>query len=182
MTDARYPERWLHDRRFRTLPAQSHVTYVLTLALAVGNRSEGLVTRDDLDHLHRSHEDADVLVIAGLWDVELNGAGWQIVDFHGTQTTRAEFEAADAARKRERERKAEQRRRKAESAGRDDGVPGDRAGVPGDVPADGGGVSGDYTGQASASARPGALDASTTRQGGQQTDWPPVAVPGRGAA
>ncbi len=179
MTDARYPERWLNDRRFRTLPADVHVTFVLTLTGCVSNRAEGHVSPDDLHHLHRPLDHADTLVIAGLWDVELDGSGWRVVDYFDTQTTRAELEATDAARKKERERKAEQRRKKAEETA----VLRDGANVPRDVPRDSASVRGDYTGQARpGQARPGACNGSADQQEGSTASWPPVAVPGRGAA
>lgn len=179
MTDARYPERWLHDRRFRTLPAEPHVTYVLCLAMAVGNRSEGFVSVDDLAHLRRSPADAETLVIAGLWDVESDGTGWRVVDFLGTQSTRAELEAADAARAKAREKKAAQRAKKpsAPAAPAVPAVPGD---VPGDdapVPEDSADVPGYYTGKARPGQdRPGSTTGPATEQA--QTAWPEVAVPG----
>ncbi len=185
MTDARYPERWLNDRRFLHLPDDVFRTFVVALTMCVSNRAEGHVSPDDLHHLRRPLEHGSTLVIAGLWDVEPDGTGWQIVDYVGTQTTRAELEAADAARKRERERKAEQRRRKAEEerAGRP-AVPRDNGSVPGDVPRDSTGVPEDYTGKAraSASARPSALDGTSYQVEDPDCIWPDAAVPGRGAA
>jgi hypothetical protein len=56
------------------------------------------------------------------------GEWWQIADFKRTQTSRAEHEVLENARRREREKKQRQRAKAAEDAAAQDAVPGDSAG------------------------------------------------------
>jgi len=110
MTDARYPEAWLNDRRVVRLSDAAHRLFVTTLAWSASNRTDGLVEEFDLalvhgvDPRHRTE-----LVSAGLWS-EVEG-GWQVVDFHKTQTTKVQLEGLDHKRHQDRERKARQRAR-----------------------------------------------------------------------
>ena len=48
MTDARFPERWLNDRRVLRLPDDAFRLFVLSLAWSVANRTDGVLKDDDL--------------------------------------------------------------------------------------------------------------------------------------
>ncbi len=111
MTDARYPEAWLNDRRVVRLSDAAHRLFVTALAWSSSNRTDGLIEEADLalihgvDARHRTE-----LVSAGLWTQVENG--WQIVDFHKTQTTKVQLDGLDHKRHQDRERKARERARR----------------------------------------------------------------------
>ncbi|WP_314431662.1 hypothetical protein [Microbacterium lacticum] len=108
MTDFRFPERWLIDRRFTRLPAEAFAAFICAGAWCVANRTEGTILLDDLDDVPRLTADlADALSRAGVLDAIPDG--WQITDFEDTQTSRAELVAAEQARRSEREKKRRQR-------------------------------------------------------------------------
>lgn len=111
MTDARYPEAWLNDRRIVRLSDAAHRLFVTANVWAASNRTDGFIEAADLALIHgvdaRHHTE---LVSAGLW-TEVPG-GWQIVDFHKTQTTKAQLDGLDHKRHQDRERKARERARK----------------------------------------------------------------------
>ncbi len=174
MTDARFPERWLNDKRVVRLSDAAFRTFVTTLAWSVSNRTDGLVELGDLDLIHGADRScAGDLLASGLWrrvpgdsprDVSPPvSPSVRITVFEETQTSADELEVLDNARRREREKKARQRARKAETS----------TAVPGDVPGDA--IPWDSTGQ----DRQG-----QDRQGQAQekddpeaTDWPPVRRP-----
>lgn len=109
MTDARHPDRWLMDRRIQRLTAEQYRAYSMSLMYSVSNRTDGHLTAEDLEaipHFGGSSR-AEGLVKAGLWEVD--DSGWYIVDYMGTQSSRAQMEAAEAARIKERERGASRR-------------------------------------------------------------------------
>lgn len=111
MTDARYPERWLMDRRIQRLPDAAFRTFVTSLAWSVANRTDGVVTFADRELL----PDGDPrcigqLVDAGLWEV--TGDGWLISVFEETQTTRADLDHLDRQRRLARDRKRRERERR----------------------------------------------------------------------
>jgi hypothetical protein len=112
MTDARFPERWLSDRRIMRLTPPAFRTFVLALAWSAGNRTDGAVSRDDLPMIPAAMAGhASELVRAGLWHVTRDG--WQIDGFDLTQTTREQLEHLDRARVLARDRKRRQRARQA---------------------------------------------------------------------
>jgi hypothetical protein len=130
MTDARLPERWLNDRRLRQLPDDAFRLFVTSLMWSVANKTDGVLTEEDLALIPgRGNRGAIwILTDVGLWigrHLAAPGSGqdhyWLIADFEATQTTRAELEAAEAARRKARDKK---RRQRAASA------------VPRDVPRD----------------------------------------------
>lgn len=140
MTDARFPERWLNDRRVLRLSDAAHRLFVVALAWSVSNRTDGVIDDEDLRLIPgvdtaRAHE----LGQAELWDRYPDH--WLIVDYDATQTTRDQLDRLDRIRRAEREKKARQRERK---AGReavdlvDEGEGGDSppALSPGTVPGD----------------------------------------------
>jgi hypothetical protein len=108
MTDARFPERWLNDRRFIRLKDREFRGYLNALAFSVANRTDGVILRDDIELIRALDLGvADGLVTAGLWEV-IDG-GWHIREYEDTQTTRRELEVLDNLRRREREKKRRQR-------------------------------------------------------------------------
>jgi hypothetical protein len=141
MTDARLPDRWLNDRRLQRLSPEHFRTYVNALMWSVGNRTDGHIERADAGMVpHWSAGAAKAFVDAGLFTPQSDG--WLITDYVATQTSREQLAAAEAARVREREKKARQRAAKAaEKAAGESAVPGD---IPGEVPRD---VPGESTGQ-----------------------------------
>lgn len=108
VTDARYPARWLNDRRIALLSGDAHKLFVTALALSAENRTDGVLYDDDLLLIpavdHRLAGDLDK---AGLWTRVRDR--WLIVDFEATQSTRIQLEAAENARRIDRERKAAER-------------------------------------------------------------------------
>ena len=110
MTDARYPEAWLNDRRVVRLSDAAHRLFVTTLAWSASNRTDGFLESADLPLIHGVDPScADELVAAGLWK-PVSG-GWLICDFAKTQATRAQLEGLDHKRHMDRERQARKRRR-----------------------------------------------------------------------
>jgi hypothetical protein len=121
MTDARFPERWLQDRRVLRLSDVGFRLFTLSLAWSVSNRTDGVLYDDDLALIMsvdpaRSGE----LEKADLWRREKDH--WLIVDFADTQTSRHDLDVRDNARRREREKKARQRGKRPSP---DSDVPGD---------------------------------------------------------
>ena len=111
MTDARYPEAWLNDRRILRLSDAAHRLFVTALAWAASNRTDGFIDGGDLALLQSVDESrVGELVASGLWS-EAPG-GWRIVAFDRTQTTRAQLEGLDHKRHKNRERQARQRAHK----------------------------------------------------------------------
>lgn len=118
MTDARFPEKLLADRRLLKLSNGDIVSYTMATIWSVSNRTDGCILADDLPLIPRFDvESAPRLVSGQLW--KTLGAGYVIVDFESWQTSRSDLEVLDHARKREREKKARQRQAKRD-------VPGDK--------------------------------------------------------
>lgn len=108
MTDARFPERWLSDRRVVRLSDAGFRLFVCSLTWSVSNRTDGRLYPDDLDDILRVDAgSADEMVKAGLWDEV--GDGWQIVEFTTSQTTKLQLEGLDHKRAIDRERQARKR-------------------------------------------------------------------------
>lgn len=101
MTDARFPERWLNDRRFSRLSGDQRWGFMAIMAWSVSNRTEGVVTFDDVADIRwLNPDDMPVYVNVGLC-AEVD-EGWLIVDFQSTQTTRKELERQDRNRVKDR--------------------------------------------------------------------------------
>lgn len=108
MSDFRFAGRWLNDRRVMTLSGDDFKAFVTAGTWMVENRTDGRITRDDMDFIPKfTRKSVAALTAAGLW--EESGDGWQMVDYLSTQTSKAEFEVLDNARRRDREKKARQR-------------------------------------------------------------------------
>ncbi|MGD1255345.1 hypothetical protein ACKUT9_13975 [Mycobacterium seoulense] len=136
MTDARVPDRWLSDRRLQRLSDSHFRAFITSLVWSVSNRTNGQIEPEDLGLIPSfAAGSANALVAGGLWAPQEEG--WLISDFRTTQTSSEQLAAAEAARIREREKKAKQRAAK-RAAARADAV------VPKDIPGD---VLGDNTGQ-----------------------------------
>src|SRR4051812_19879919 len=134
MTDTRIPSRWMGEVRFRRLSHREFRSYVVALAWSVSERSEGVIRPDDLRLIVDFDTDSiTAFVGAGLW--RKIRAGWLIVDFDETQTTKAELDAIDARRAVDRDRKrraraAERAAALAASTSTDDAVQLDVRGTP----------------------------------------------------
>lgn len=108
MTDARFPERWLNDRRILRLSDAAFRLFVTANSWSVSNRTDGELCADDLPLLAGVDTGrADELAKAGLWDRVADR--WLIVDFSRDQTTRAQLEGLDRKRLLDRERQARHR-------------------------------------------------------------------------
>lgn len=108
MTDARFPERLLADRRLLRLSSADFRSYVMAMIWSVSNRTDGCVMPDELALIpHFALEAVDDLVKLELW-IRL-GAGYLITDFEAWQTSRSELEVLENARRRDREKKQRQR-------------------------------------------------------------------------
>jgi hypothetical protein len=124
VTDARYPERWLADRRLLLLSDQAHRLFVTGLVFSVANRTDGRLTDADLELMPRvDTTSVHELVDSRLWRREADH--WLIVEFEATQTTRSELETLEKLRAAERDKKRRQRAKQAEERSR-----------PGDSPRD----------------------------------------------
>lgn len=120
MTDMRFPERWLNDRRIMRLTPPLFRAFVIATTYSVGNRTDGIITPDDaeFDLMPRGVTAAhlDALVDARL--AERVEGGWLLVDFELAQSTKAQLEGAEQGRIAKREKDAERKRReRAHAAG-----------------------------------------------------------------
>lgn len=133
--DARMPERYLVDRRIVRLPHPARSSYFMATLWSVSNRTDGRIERDDLALIPTFEPTCvDALVAASLWEQDDTGDAWMIADYMSTQTSRADFEVLENARRADREKKRRQRAAKAtaESQGVSPGhVPGDSTGKEG---------------------------------------------------
>jgi hypothetical protein len=158
MADARFPERWLSDRRIQRLTDAHFRAFITSLAWSVSNRTDGVIEPEDLGLIPNFAGGAvQAFVTAGLWSPI--GTGWRITEFVPTQTSRSELDALEAVRAREREKKARQRAARGSTlTSTDTDVPGTVPGTcPGDVPPD-------YTGK----ARQGQARTGQDKQGDPQ--------------
>lgn len=132
MTDARFPDRWLSDRRLQRLSDSHFRAFITALAWSVSNRTNGVIEPEDLKLIPNfAVGSVKALIEAGLWQ-PLNH-GWQIAEYLTTQTSSEQLAAAENARVREREKKARQRAAKRAATCTNPAVPGDNTGdVPGD--------------------------------------------------
>lgn len=167
MTDARYPEAWLNDRRIVRLSDPGHRLYVTTLAWSASNRTDGLIESADLALIHGvDPSKATELVEARLWK-QVPG-GYLVLDFAKTQSTKAQLEGLEHKRLSDRERKARERARK---NGSPDPESEDQSG--GHVTRD---IRRDV--QRDTKARTGQEGQASTEADSEQTDdrdaWPPV--------
>jgi hypothetical protein len=154
MTDARFPERWLNDRRILRLPADDFRLFTFSLTWTVANRTDGRIYDDDLALIPGGDAGRpDRLVKAGLW--ERIADYWLITDFADTQTSRADLEVLDNARRRERAKKRRQRA--------------SRGTVPGDVPGD---ISGDSTRTGQARTGKDSTKERTGQEPADEDNWP----------
>lgn len=117
MSDFRFAGRWLNDRRVMALSGDDFRAFVTAGAWMVENRTDGAITDGDLDFIPRfTRASIPGLIAAGVWEQTGQGA-WNMVEYIGTQTSRAEFEVLDNMRRAEREKKARQRAAKKGSPG-----------------------------------------------------------------
>ncbi len=144
MTDARFPERWLNDRRVLRLPDDAFRLFVLSLAWSVANQTDGRIYDEDLAMIPASPLGTGQLARVGLW--ERVADYWLITVFEETQSTRADLEHLAVQRRKARDRKRRERERRGRPVTRD---------VTRDVPEDS-----TRTGQ----ARTGALTAAADLQ------------------
>jgi hypothetical protein len=115
VTDARFPERWLNDRRILRLPDSAFRLFVMALAWSAANRTDGVLYDDDLALIQGADPGAaGDLVKAGLWARAADY--WAVTVFEGTQTTSADLEHLDRQRRMARDRKRRERARKADAA------------------------------------------------------------------
>ncbi|PQP38797.1 hypothetical protein [Mycolicibacterium austroafricanum] len=142
MTDARFPDRWLSDRRLQRLSDSHFRAFITSLVWSVSNRTDGVIEPEDLGLIPNfAPNSVKAFLDAELWSPLVKG--WQIKDYATTQTSREQLSAAEAARAREREKKARQRAaKKATTTSANPDVPGD---IPGDSRGDNTGQ--DRTGQ-----------------------------------
>jgi hypothetical protein len=110
MTDARFPERWLNDRRVVRLSDGAFRLYVTSLAWSASNRTDGHLEPEDVKLIHGvDSAKSGELVAAELW--RQTPRGWYVVEFANTQTSREQLEGLEHKRHMDRERKARERAR-----------------------------------------------------------------------
>lgn len=128
MTDARFPERWLNDRRVIRLTDGAFRLFVVSLTWSVSNRTDGAIESADLSlMLGADRRNAGELLKAGLWTSDTERGVWTIADFVATQTTADQLVVLENARARERRKKARRRGRDNDD---DDEPPGLSPGMP----------------------------------------------------
>lgn len=162
MTDARYPEAWLNDRRIVRLSDAGHRLFTTANAWSASNRTDGHLEAPDLALIHGvDGRHATELTDAGLWS-EVSG-GWQIVDFHKAQSTKAQLDGLDYKRHQDRERQA---RKRARDRGDLDPDPPDLEPVSRDVTPVTNDVTSTVTQRQGRTGRQGAVTGSTTEKNG----------------
>jgi hypothetical protein len=108
MTDARFPERWLNDRRIQQLPPEAFVAFANALMWSVSNRTDGIIKFTEWELIPRCKPaDAAALESAGL--LKRRNDGWLLGVYKATQRSRKQLESDDEYRERERERMAQKR-------------------------------------------------------------------------
>jgi hypothetical protein len=122
MTDARYPERWMNDRRLRRLSHAGFRSFLNALTWSVANRTDGVIEPDDIELIPDFVAGTEVeLVKTGAWE-QRNGH-WLVMEFADTQTSRDQLEAATIARRKNKDRQQRWRDRQSpdgQSAGQED--------------------------------------------------------------
>jgi hypothetical protein len=108
VTDARFPERWLNDRRIMRLSDSAFRLHVVAITWSVSNRTDGVIHDDDLCLIPTVDANfTDELEKASLWEHDADR--WTIVGFAHTQTTAAQLEGLEHKRAVDRERQARHR-------------------------------------------------------------------------
>lgn len=112
MSDFRFAGRWLNDRRVMTLRGDDFKAFVTAGAWMVENRTDGFITPDDLEFVPKfDRTSIPRLIISGLWEEQ--AGGWTMLDYQASQTSKAEFETLENARRADREKKTRLRAHKA---------------------------------------------------------------------
>ncbi|PVZ56690.1 hypothetical protein [Arthrobacter sp. H-02-3] len=108
--DARYPTKYLNDRRILNLSHEAHVLMMQATAFSVTNMTDGFLNTDDLALIPRARiEAANELVQAGLWEV--TKAGWFMPEFPKHQTSKDQLEALERKRQQDRQNSKSYRER-----------------------------------------------------------------------
>lgn len=111
MTDTRFPERLLTDRRLLLLDVEHRWSWVVAMIWSVSNRTDGRILPEELGLVPGfTAGSVPALVGAGLWKPARKG--WLMVDFATTQTSAHELEVLENVRRNNREAKARERARK----------------------------------------------------------------------
>jgi hypothetical protein len=114
MTDARYPDRWLNDKRVTRLTDRAYRAFVCALAWSVSNETDGIIEPADLPMIPGFAACCeDELVASGLWAE--SECRWVITVFEDTQTSAAEHQALRTARAKNKARQARWRAGKSAS-------------------------------------------------------------------
>lgn len=123
--DARFPTRYLNDRRVLKLSAEQFRAWAMATAWSVTNATDGAIEKDDLPLIPpftTTAADAAALVEAGLW--KATGKGWLILEFASTQTSSAEMARIERRRLADREYRAQKRaEERGQESGDDDSRP-----------------------------------------------------------
>lgn len=115
MTDARFPERWLMDKRIIGLSNSAFRTFVLGMTFSVANRLDGYVERDDLTIVHGADpSDVPELIKSGLWS-EADDVGIWIEGFTKVQTSAAQLEGLEHKKQQDAHRAKRYRDKKKDS-------------------------------------------------------------------
>lgn len=108
MTDARFPERWINDRRIRLLSDQAFRLFVYSLVWSVANRTDGAIHDDDLPLIPDIDQaKADELIKQKLWKRDADR--WLIADYEDTQTSADDLDRLAGMRRAARERQRKHR-------------------------------------------------------------------------
>lgn len=120
MTDARFPERWLNDRRIMRLPADVFRGWFLATVWTVANRTEGRIEDSDVD-LIPGLTPAMLEHLEGVDLVTRDGHAWCLCDWEGVQSSREQLEALERKKRGDRERQRRKRERDREAEALRDG-------------------------------------------------------------
>jgi hypothetical protein len=111
MTDARFPERWLNDRRVVRLSDAGFRLFVTSLVYSAANRTDGALDKADLELLNGADARyVDELVDAGLM-AATSAASWQSTVYAASQSSKSQLEGYEWKREQERRRQANKRAR-----------------------------------------------------------------------
>jgi hypothetical protein len=118
MTDARFPERWLMDRRLDQLNDHDFRSFAYSLMWSVSNQTDGVIEESDFARIPRfDPKSVGALVAVEVWAVTENKWGeicWQVADFVDTQTSRDDLVSLRKARAANTEKQRRRRARRAE--------------------------------------------------------------------
>lgn len=114
MTDARFPDRWLNDRRIMSLSPTGFRSFIAALSWSVSNMTDGIICRSDILFMPKLFAETSIpeLTKNNLLRVK-SSTEWELVDFAESQSSKAELEAYFKKKAYDRRYQAQKRAEKA---------------------------------------------------------------------